>query len=116
VIEGGRDVGGLCILRGCMPTKALLESSTRLHEIRRARDFGIAVTGARPLPGAILRRKDALIADFAGYRKGQLESGRFTFLRGHAAFLDATTLEVTPLKRGARKQRVTFRHALIATG
>jgi pyruvate/2-oxoglutarate dehydrogenase complex dihydrolipoamide dehydrogenase (E3) component len=116
VVEGGREVGGLCILRGCMPTKALIESSHRLHEIRRAREFGLAVTGARALPRAILKRKDALIADFARHRKEQLESGRFTFLRGHAAFLDAETLEVSPLRRGARKQRVTFGRALIATG
>jgi pyruvate/2-oxoglutarate dehydrogenase complex dihydrolipoamide dehydrogenase (E3) component len=34
-------------------------------------------------------RKRTLIADFAGYRQGQLEDGRFTLYRGHARFLDA---------------------------
>ena len=36
VIEGGAQIGGLCILRGCMPSKALLESAHRWHDIRRA--------------------------------------------------------------------------------
>ena len=34
VIEGSTDVGGLCILRGCMPSKTLLESANRLRAIR----------------------------------------------------------------------------------
>ena len=41
VIEGGAQVGGLCILRGCMPSKSLLESAHRWHEIGRAREFGL---------------------------------------------------------------------------
>src|SRR5471032_2032092 len=39
VIEGGAQVGGLCILRGCMPSKSLLESAHRWYEIGRAREF-----------------------------------------------------------------------------
>ena len=43
VIEGGPKVGGLCILRGCMPTKTLLETAHRVHDIRDAERFGIRV-------------------------------------------------------------------------
>ena len=41
VIEGGADVGGLCILRGCMPSKTLLESGHRAEAIRAAGEFGL---------------------------------------------------------------------------
>ena len=41
VVEGGRDVGGLCILRGCMPTKALLQAAALRQAIRAAEDWGI---------------------------------------------------------------------------
>ena len=34
VIEGGKEVGGLCILRGCMPSKALLHAAHVLHQAR----------------------------------------------------------------------------------
>jgi len=36
VIEGGAEVGGLCILRGCMPSKALLQAAEVRHLIQRA--------------------------------------------------------------------------------
>lgn len=125
IIEGGADVGGLCILRGCMPTKALLESSHRLHEIGRAREFGIAAPKARPLPAAILRRKDRLIAEFADYRRGQLQNGNFAFIRGHARFIGPGELAIEPLpgerSRRAGKpistpHRLRFGRCIIATG
>ena len=34
VVDGAEELGGLCILRGCMPTKALLETSSRMRAIR----------------------------------------------------------------------------------
>ena len=36
-------LGGLCILRGCMPSKAYLESAHRWYDIKRAREFGLVV-------------------------------------------------------------------------
>src|SRR3979411_1433254 len=41
VIEGGEEVGGLCILRGCMPTKALLYAAEVMHLARHAEIWGI---------------------------------------------------------------------------
>ncbi len=95
VIEGGEEVGGLCILRGCMPSKTLLESSNRYDTVRRAEEFGLHVEGHSVSGRAIIERKSRLIADFAGYRKSQLLSGRFRFIRGLAKFHDARTLEVS---------------------
>ena len=41
VIEGGEEVGGLCILRGCMPTKALLYAAEVMHQASHAATWGI---------------------------------------------------------------------------
>ena len=41
VIEGGQEVGGLCILRGCMPTKALLYGAEVFHTVKHAQIFGV---------------------------------------------------------------------------
>jgi pyruvate/2-oxoglutarate dehydrogenase complex dihydrolipoamide dehydrogenase (E3) component len=102
VIEGGRDVGGLCILRGCMPTKALLESSNRWHDILRAGEFGLKVRPGAPDLKKIVARKDRLIANFAGHRRKQLEKGKFTFIRGWASFLNSHEIEV----RGKSRREV----------
>ncbi|MBL9134439.1 MAG: NAD(P)/FAD-dependent oxidoreductase [Verrucomicrobiales bacterium] len=86
VIEGGAEVGGLCILRGCMPTKALLYAAEVAHLTRHAATWGISV----PPPGvdfaAVMARKDAMVEEFAAYRRQQLADGRFTFLRAMARF------------------------------
>src|ERR1035441_5885650 len=41
VIEGGEEVGGLCILRGCMPTKAMLYAAEVKHLAEHAATWGI---------------------------------------------------------------------------
>ncbi len=92
VVEGGPEVGGLCILRGCMPTKALLHAAELRHAIEEAREWGISAGPVSIDLAALFARKDELIADFAGYRRGQLESGRFAFIRANARFVDGTTL------------------------
>ena len=86
VVEGGREVGGLCILRGCMPSKTMIESANRFVSIRRAREFGLRAEDVRVVGPEILARKRRLIKEFADYRAGQLEQGKFDFIRGLARF------------------------------
>src|SRR4029079_4492519 len=74
VLEGGAEVGGLCILRGCMPTKALLQSAEVLHTVERSSIFGIRASEIAPDLRQIVARKNRLIKEFADYRQGQLES------------------------------------------
>lgn len=115
VVDGAAELGGLCILRGCMPSKTLIESANRQLAIRHAEAFGLQATSHGVNVQAIRDRKRVLIADFAGYRQGQLQDGRFALHRGRARFIDAHTLEVTPLD-GATPFRLTTRSACIATG
>ena len=114
LVEGGREVGGLCILRGCMPSKTLLETGHRAEAIRAAAEFGLHAEYLGPNAAAILARKRRLIGEFAEYRRGQIESARFDFARGAAAFADPHTIEVRLPDGGLR--RVTGRAFLIATG
>ena len=130
VIEGGEEVGGLCILRGCMPSKALLYAAEALHLARHGATWGLK-------PGKIgfdfkkvMARKAAMIGDFASYRRKQLGNGKFKFVRANARFVDAHTLELKPLtpslspsdgervaKPGEGKHpRLTAKHFVIATG
>lgn len=110
VIEGGREVGGLCILRGCMPTKALLYAA----EVRHLAQYG-GVWGMKPGEvdfnwTAVMARKDGLIREFAEYREQQLKNGSFTFLRNSARFLNDHALA---LNNG---ETIQARHFVISTG
>ena len=114
VIEGGTDVGGLCILRGCMPSKTLIESANRLRAMRHGREFGLHAGHIGFDAGEIIARKRRLIAEFADYRRDQLEQGDFHFVRGSAAFVDRNTVHVKG--PGESEETVTAKSFLIATG
>ncbi|MCA1962842.1 MAG: FAD-dependent oxidoreductase [Prosthecobacter sp.] len=115
VVDGAAELGGLCILRGCMPSKALIESADRMLTLRRAAEFGLRGTAEGVNIEAIRARKRALIADFASYRQGQLEDGRWQLWRGRAVFVDAHTVEVSPVDGGSAF-RIQGRTFCIATG
>ncbi|MDE3066147.1 MAG: NAD(P)/FAD-dependent oxidoreductase [Verrucomicrobiota bacterium] len=96
VIEGADELGGLCILRGCMPTKALLYISEVLHLAKNAGPFGVRVHKAGLDFKRAMARKNALIREFAENRARQLQAGTFKFIRARARFLDAHTVALTP--------------------
>lgn len=114
VLDGGKEVGGLCILRGCMPSKSLIESANRFRAFGQAREFGLRVTDFSYDATEIVARKRRLIGEFADFRREQLETGKFEFVRGKASFLDAQNLQVDLLDGTTRT--ITTRSALVATG
>ena len=114
VIDGAERLSGLCILRGCMPSKTLIESANRSLTLRRAAEFGLSAVVGAPDIRFIRDRKRRLIDDFAGYREGQLNDGRFKLLRGAARFVGTHQLEVT--MADGSTQTVTFKTACVATG
>ena len=117
VIEGGKEVAGLCILRGCMPSKALLYAAEVLHLARRGATWGLKIKSAGFDFKRVMQRKAQRIGEFADYRRQQLESGRFKFIRANARFLDPHTLELTPLTDGGKRiHKLHARNFVIATG
>jgi pyruvate/2-oxoglutarate dehydrogenase complex dihydrolipoamide dehydrogenase (E3) component len=113
VIEGGKEIGGLCILRGCMPSKTFLESAHRWHEIRRAGEFGLEATPVGVDMRAVQARKKHLVGDFASYRRGQLTDGKFSFVRGSASFQGPHAVFIDD---NGRKQTLTSETFILTTG
>jgi len=117
VIEGGEDVGGLCILRGCMPTKALLYAAEVKHLAERAMTWGVHAEKVSFDFARVMARKNSQIKEFADYRQQQLSSGKFEFIRANARFLDAHTLELAPMPGDSLgRPRLTARSFVISTG
>jgi pyruvate/2-oxoglutarate dehydrogenase complex dihydrolipoamide dehydrogenase (E3) component len=110
VVDGARKLGGLCILRGCMPSKTLIYSAEVLHLAQRGVDFGLKVSPVSADMAAMHRRKNRIVGDFARYRAHQLQSGRFKFLRGTAHFVDPHTVELDD------GRRITSKTFLLSTG
>ncbi len=110
VVEGGPEIGGLCILRGCMPTKALLYAADVLHLARHAATWGITTDPVTFDFARVMARKRAMIEDFASYRRQQLTGGKFAFHRATATFTDPHTVQLST------GERIRARHFLLATG
>ena len=110
VVDGARQLGGLCILRGCMPSKTLLYTAEILHQAQQARRFGLKVDGARANMKTVHARKKRLIADFASYRVNALTHGKFDLIRAHGRFEDPHTLALSD------GRKIRGKHFLIGTG
>jgi len=123
VIEGGEEVGGLCILRGCMPTKALLYTAEVMHLASHAGPWGIRAENVSFDFAKVMARKDALVKDFADYRRQQFAGGKFKFIRANARFLDPHTVKLgradLPVGQDAQRRvpaKISAAHFIITTG
>jgi len=110
IVDGAGELGGLCILRGCMPSKTLLYSTDVLHLAQKGAVFGLKIPSARADMKALHRRKRRIIGEFARYRQKAMTSGRYDLHRAYARFLDGNTLELS------NGDRLRGRRFLIATG
>ena len=110
IVDGAEELGGLCILRGCMPSKTLLYSTEILHLAQHGRTFGLNIPRAEVDMKRLHARKRAIIGEFADFRKEVMTSGRFDLYRSHARFVDPNTIE---LSDGTKLRGEKF---IIATG
>ena len=85
-------LGGLCILRGCMPSKTLLASSDLVAEIRDGAELGVTTEPPAIDLRHIFARKREVIAGFADYRIEAIKG--FPLYEGQAAFLSEHALRV----------------------
>jgi len=110
IVDGARELGGLCILRGCMPSKTLLWSTDILHRAQKGETFGLRIPTARVDMAALQARKQKLIGEFADFRAQQLSSGKYDLYRSQARFVDPHTIELDD------GRTLCAKNFLIATG
>ena len=113
VVIEDREIGGVCLNRGCIPTKTLLESVGALRLVRRAGSFGIGISGDISVDfAAMQRRKREVIESLRAHALEQLQNDGVPILRGKARFIDDHTLEIV----GPDARELTAVHVVIATG
>jgi len=108
IVDQG-PLGGLCILRGCMPTKTILRTAEIAALMRRAKEFGLSPVEVTADLEKIVDRKDRLVREFADYRIEQLRDPRFMLYEGAAAFLSPNRIRIG-------SQEVDAKAFVIATG
>jgi len=110
LVDLEENPGGVCLYRGCIPSKALLHAAKVLTEAREAEEFGVTF-GAPEINIDKLRHwKNAVVGKMTG-GLGQLSKARnVQFIRGRASFQNANTLNI----EGG--ENIEFEHAILATG
>lgn len=114
LVDPAVNPGGVCLYRGCIPSKALLHVADLLNEAKHADAWGVAFGAPRIDLDRLRGFKTKVVNQLTG-GLGQLSKQRkVTHVRGTAAFRDATSLEIT--RQDGGHDVLTFQHAIIATG
>jgi dihydrolipoamide dehydrogenase len=114
LIDTDTKAGGVCLNRGCIPSKALLHAAKSITEAADAKNMGVTFNTPSIDIEKLRAWKDGVVTKLTG-GLGQLAKARkISFIQGEAKFLNATTLEIR--KPDGIIEQLTFEHAIIATG
>src|SRR5438477_7489640 len=114
LVDPEANPGGVCLYRGCIPSKALLHVAKLLAESRQAADWGIEFAEPKIHLEKLRSWKEKVVSKLTG-GLGQLSKQRaVTYIRGHAGFLDAKTLSIK--NDQGNEEQLGFEHAILATG
>ena len=114
IIDPEDNPGGVCLYRGCIPSKALLHVAEVIAEAKHAEAFGVSFGGAKIDLGKVRDFKNKVVTQLTGGVGQVAKLRKIEYVRGLASFVDAHTVQVD--KTGGGDETVTFEHAIVATG
>lgn len=114
LIDQEANPGGVCLYRGCIPSKSILHIAKIMTEAREASRIGITFAE----PGVDIDKmrdwKERVVKKLTD-GLGQLSTQRkISYIRGRARFVDAHTIVVS--KSDGTEERIAFQHAILASG
>ena len=113
VIED-KKIGGTCLNKGCIPTKALYKNAQILDTLSHIEDFGISVDNYKINVEKIQSRKQEVVDTLVGGIEKVLDSYNVEVIDGFGTFKDKNTITIT-LKDGSTKE-LTAKNIIIASG
>lgn len=113
LIDKEENPGGVCLYRGCIPTKTLLHVCKIINEAKKSSDFGISFSDPNIDLEELRHWKNRVVEKLVS-GLGQLADKRnVTYIQGEASFIDSHTLIV---KQKSGEQKISFDKCIIATG
>src|SRR5580698_204100 len=114
LIDPELNPGGVCLYRGCIPSKALLHVAKLLEESEQAKNWGIEFAAPKIDLARLRTWKEGVVKKLTG-GLGQLSKQRhLEYVQGRAAFENSTTLRIS--KAGSTEAVLSFDRVIIATG
>jgi dihydrolipoyl dehydrogenase len=113
VVDAAKRLGGACLYEGCIPSKALLHVAAVMHEVERAKEFGLDYGDPRLSLDPLRKWKnERVVGKLARGLAAVAKSKGVEVIGGRAVFEDSRSLRV----EGDEPQKVRFKQAVIATG
>ncbi|MBN1382180.1 MAG: dihydrolipoyl dehydrogenase [Deltaproteobacteria bacterium] len=107
-----RDVlGGTCLNRGCIPTKALLQSASVIQTMKESQIFGITCKGYEVNFSAVMNRKNNVVSRLSGGVASLLNAKKIKIIKGTASFVDPQTVQISETGEKIKSDKI-----LIASG
>ena len=113
-IDPEKNPGGVCLYRGCIPSKALLHVARVISETKEAKEFGVEFDKPRIHIDALRQWKESVVSKLTG-GLGQLSRQRkISFIQGRASFVNSRSVKV--IASDGTESTIEYDHAIIATG
>jgi dihydrolipoamide dehydrogenase len=114
LVDPAQNPGGVCLYRGCIPSKALLHVAKLVEEAKHAEAWGVKFGPPQIDLDRLRGFKEKVVKQLTG-GLGQLSKQRkISYLQGTASFRDAHTIEIS--RDGKAGEPLTFDYAIVATG
>ncbi len=110
LIDSENRLGGVCLLRGCIPSKSLLHMARLINETRETAEWGLKFDSPTIDLSAMREWKNSVIDKLTGGLKKLNQQRGIKFLSGRASFLDSNTVQVN------EAEPHPFDHCIVATG
>lgn len=115
IIEKYDTLGGTCLNVGCIPSKALLDSSEHFHNAKHNFDkHGIGLSSLKVDMKQMIQRKNEVVEQTCGGVKFLMDKNKIDVHHGLGSFVDKNTIKITPAKGKAKT--ITTKNTIIATG
>jgi dihydrolipoamide dehydrogenase len=115
IVERYSTLGGTCLNVGCIPSKALLDSSEHYHNAKeRFEEHGIRISDLAVDMPQMIRRKNEVVDQTVKGLDFLMKKNKITVYQGHGTFIGANQIEVQ--KANGSKERIETANTIIATG
>jgi dihydrolipoamide dehydrogenase len=118
IVEADPRLGGTCLLRGCIPSKALLHVAKVINEAREMAEWGVELQRGRTQVEALRARKEKVIGTLTGGLKQLAKQRKVRVIQAKGVFENSTSmrLEGGDPATYSDGDRLTFDHCILATG
>lgn len=116
VVESTKKLGGVCLNIGCIPSKALLDSSEKYAEVSHLEEHGIKVGAPKLELKKMMERKDKVVERLTNGIEGLFKKNKITRIEGKGKVIKGADTHKVEVELNGQKQSLEAKAVVLATG